>query len=197
MQALRSAAKLVAIALVAGPACLSGAGQEGPTTFTSLTPAGYEVIALQPSGATLAILGLIECPEIEGARQVPSGQNAKVISPSGTPLSSFPRNFNFRVTATLRKTIQENPSHSVSTEEDPQEFIKHLRYRLKIYNGLQKQELDPHSVEQVGMPEDIAYDERVFRVAFDVGQRPITDRVVLEVLSPEGERLARFHFELL
>jgi hypothetical protein len=197
MQALRTAARLAAIAILAGPAGLSGAGQEGPTTFTSLTPAGYEVITLKPSGATLAVLGLIECPEIAGARQVPLGQNAKVISPSGTPMSSFPRKFSFRVTATLRKTILDDPAHSVSTEEDPQGFIMHLRYRLKIYNGLQKEELEPQSVEQVGMPEDIEYDERVFRVSFDVGRRPITDRVVLEVLSPAGERLARFHFELL
>jgi len=197
MQALRSAARLTALAILAGPVVLSGAGQEGPTEFHALTPAGYEVLTLKPSGAKLAVLALIECPEIEGARQLAAGERAKVVSPAGAPLSSFPSRFNFRVTATLRKTILDDPTHSLSIGEDPRQFILRLRFRLKIYNGLQKQEAEPQSVEQVGMPDDIAYDERVFRVSFDVGQRPITDRVVLEVLSPEGERLARFHFELL
>ncbi|HET7873110.1 MAG TPA: hypothetical protein VFL42_11405 [Terriglobales bacterium] len=197
MQALRSAARLAVLVVLGVPVILRGAGQEAPMEFHSITPAGYELMTLQPSGATLSVLALIECPEIEGARQVAAGESAKVISGSGAPLRSFPRRFNFRVTATLRKTVIDDPTHSISIGDDPRQFILRLRFRLKIYNGLEKQEVEPQLVEQVGMPEDIAYDERVYRVNFDVGQRPITDRVVLEVLSPEGERLARFHFELL
>ena len=31
-------------------------------------PAGYDVMVLKPSKATLSLLGLIECPELEGAQ---------------------------------------------------------------------------------------------------------------------------------
>jgi hypothetical protein len=192
-----AAAGLAAFAMFAGPVTLARPRQESQPTYSTITPAGYEVITLKPSGAIVAVLGLIECPEVEGARHVAEGLQSRIISPSGAPLAFFPRRFNFRVTATLRKTILDNPSSSVVTEEDPRQFIMHLGFRLKVYDALHKQELAPQAVEQVGMPDDIAYDERVFRVTFDVGERRITDRFVLEVLSPEGERLARFHFELL
>lgn len=198
MEALRSAtARLVILAMLVAPAALSGAPQEGQAEFRAITPAGYEVITLKPSGATLAVLGLIECPEVEGAHSVAEGVRSKVMSAAGAPMTSFPRRFSFRVTATLRKTIQDDPSHSISTGEDPRQFILGLGFRLRVYNGIDRQELAPQSVEQVGMPEDISYDERVYRVSFDVGERPVTSRFVLEVFSPQGERLARFHFELL
>lgn len=198
LKALRSVASgLAAFAIFAGPLTLARPRQESQPTFSTITPAGYEVITLKPSGTIVAVLGLIECPEVEGARHVAEGLQSRIISAAGTPLASFPRRFNFRVTATLRKTILDNPSRSVVTAEDPRQFILHLGFRLKVYNGLEKQELAPQSVEQAGMPDDITYDERVFRVAFDVGERRITDRFVLEVFSPEGELLARFHFELL
>jgi len=32
---------------------------------------------------------------------------------------------------------------------------------------------------------------------FDLGNVPIEDRVVLEVLAPSGERLCKFHLDLL
>lgn len=192
-----AAAGLAAFAILAGPLTLARPRQESQPAYSTITPAGYEVITLKPSGAIVAVLGLIECPEVEGARHVAEGLQSRIVSAAGAPLAFFPRRFNFRVTATLRKTILEEASRSVATAEDPRQFILHLGFRLMVYNALEKQVLAPQAVEQVGMPDDIAYDERVFRVTFDVGKLPITDRFVLEVSSPEGERLARFHFELL
>jgi hypothetical protein len=49
----------------------------------------------------------------------------------------------------------------------------------------------------IGVPSDISYDERIYRVTFNLNQMPITDRFVLEVRSPEGNRMAKFHFDLL
>jgi hypothetical protein len=198
LKTLRSAAAGLAVfAIFAGPVTLARPRQESQPTYSTITPAGYEVITLKPSGTIVAVLGLIECPEVEGARHVAEGLQSRIVSAAGAPLAFFPRRFNFRVTATLRKTILDTPSRSVATAEDPRQFILHLGFRLKVYDALEKQELAPQSVEQVGVPDDIAYDERVFRVVFDVGEQSITNRFVLEVFSPEGERLARFHFELL
>lgn len=198
MNALRSAATVLAVAVtLIASAAPARPGQEGQDSFRSITPSGYEVIALQPSGANVALLALVDCPEIQGAQRVSQGQHARIVSSGGAALTRFPRRFSFRVTATLRKTILDPPSSSVTTSDDPHEFLMQLGFRLKVYTGLSRQEMAPASVEMIGMPADVAYDERVFRVTFDVGDRPVTDRVVLEVLSPQGVRLARFHFELL
>ena len=50
----------------------------------------------------------------------------------------------------------------------------------------------------IGVPADVPYDERVYRVNFDLpDNEPVTERFVLEVIRPRGERLARLHFSLL
>jgi len=57
--------------------------------------------------------------------------------------------------------------------------------------------IEPELVQMIGVPADIAFDERIYRINFNVEQLPVTERFVLEVMSPEGERLTRFHFDLL
>lgn len=155
------------------------------------------MIELEPSGSTLSLLGLVECREVEGAQHKADGSHGKVVNADGETLSHFPRHFSFRITASLRRTLLENASYKLVTNEDPQNLLLKLGFRLKMYDGLKMRELTPESVQMIGVPADVPYDERVYRVSFDVGDLPVTNRVVLEVLSPEGERLTRFHFELL
>jgi hypothetical protein len=42
----------------------------------------------------------------------------------------------------------------------------------------------------------VPYNERIYRIGFDLGKVPIDDRVVMEVISPTGERLCKFHLDL-
>jgi len=49
----------------------------------------------------------------------------------------------------------------------------------------------------IGIPADVPADERVYRIGVSVGDMPVIDRFVLEVLSPEGEVLTHFPFTLL
>jgi hypothetical protein len=161
------------------------------------TPAGYSVIQLNPSGAHLSLLALVECPEIEGAQHVSGGLNATILSADGVPLKHFPRDFSFRITATLRKTVLDPPESTIVTGEDPRQFLLKLGFRLKIYDGLDMREVKPKTVTLIGVPADIASDERVFRLTFDVGELPLSDRLVLEALSPQGENLTHFCFALL
>lgn len=163
----------------------------------STIPAGYEIIQLQPSGAVVSLLGLVECAEIEGAQHVAQGLQSRIRLADGAELRRFPRHFSFRVTASLRKTVIDGPSNWVKVSEDPQDFLLGLKFRLRAYDGLVSTEVNPESVSMIGVPADIPYDERVFRISFDIGDRAVTDRFVLEVYSPDGERLGRFSFELL
>ncbi|HKW73976.1 MAG TPA: hypothetical protein VJN64_00495 [Terriglobales bacterium] len=178
----------------------ASAGQkpaDKPETLRSTIPAGYEIVKLQPSGTELFLLGLIECPELEGAQRVSEGSHARIVAADGSSLDHFPRFLNFRITASLRKELLDSSTDGSVTAQDPREFILKLGFTLRDYDGLQLYELHPQSVEIIGVPADVPYDERVFRVSFDIGSRPISDRFVLEVLSPESARIARFHFELL
>jgi len=116
----------------------------------------------------------------------------------GTPIKYFPQHIDFRVTATART------SELIGIDDYPitippgslNEFMCKLRFRVAIYHGLDKRVLDPSNVDVLGMPVDVSYDERIYRVGFDVGaQVPVADRIVLEVLSPGGDRLGKFHLE--
>src|SRR5262249_41930572 len=148
--------------------------------FHSPAPAGYTVVLLQPWKSELSILGLVDCPEMEGAQRVSEGIKAFLISADGETLKHYPREISFRVTATLRKTLIDGPSESFATKYDPKEFLLKLRFKLKIYNGLERQDIFPKAVKLIGMPADVPYDERIFRVTFDADSLPIGDRLVLQ-----------------
>ena len=171
--------------------------QKPNSTFGSNTPAGYEVMQLKPSGDTLSLMGLIECPEIEGVRQISEGINAKLISANGDPIKAFPQHFSFRVTASLRKVLLDGPLASVNVPFDSQDLLLKLKFRVRAYHGLAVTEIAPESVEMIGVPADVPYDERVYRVNMNVSNLPASDRVVIEILSPQDEVLTHFLFSLL
>ena len=175
----------------------SAAGFRDNPGLHSATPAGYDVIALRPSGANLSLMGLIECPELEGAQQVSEGTKAKVVSANGERINKFPSHFSFRITATLRKIILEKPISSVNVSDDPYDLLLKLKFRIKAYHGLEKREITPESVELIGMPASVRYDERVYRINVNLGDAPITDRVVIDVLTPEGKFITHFPFTVL
>jgi hypothetical protein len=90
-----------------------------------------------------------------------------------------------------------DPTATISTDQTPQNLLLKLKFQLKAYHGLQARVIEPESVQMIGVPADVPYDERVYRINFALDKLPITDRCVLEVLSPTGERLTKFHFDLL
>jgi hypothetical protein len=160
-------------------------------------PAGYAVMVLKPSKATLSLMGMIECPELEGAQHVAEGSHKRLVSADGTTVKQFPQRFSFRITASLRKIFIEEPDTSVDVAGDPQELLLKLKFRVRAYHGLESREIVPQSIEMIGMPADLPYDERVYRINIDTGNLPVTDRVVVEVLSPQGELLTHFPFIVL
>ena len=160
-------------------------------------PAGYDVIVLKPSKATLSLIGLIECPELEGALHVAEGSHRRLVSADGTTVKQFPQRFSFRITASLKKIFIEEPNTSVNIAGDPHELLLKLKFRVRAYHGLESREIVPQSIEMIGMPADVPADERVYRMNMDTGNLPITDRVVVEIFSPQGELLTHFPFILL
>jgi hypothetical protein len=170
--------------------------QTGPGLHSAM-PAGYEVVVLKPSHATLSMMGLIECAELEGAQHASQGLSAKLISASGVPMRKFPPRFSFRITASLRKVVLDGPTATAEISGDPRELLLRLGFRIQVYDGLKSREIAPESVEMIGMPAYVAYDERVYRVTVNAANLPITDRFKIEIVSPQGEVLGHFSFVLL
>lgn len=168
----------------------------GPGLHSAM-PAGYEVVVLKPSHAMLSLMGLIECPELEGAQHISQGLHAQLISAKGAPIRKFPPVFSFRITASLRKVVLDGPISSVQVADDPRELLLRLGFRIRVYDGLKTREIAPESVEMIGMPAYVPYDERVYRIKVNAGNLPITDRFVIEIVSPQGELLTHFTFVLL
>ena len=195
----RSTAAYWILLIVVSCSLVAAAGtllKSGPGLHSAM-PAGYDVIVLKPSGANLSLMGLIECPELEGARHVAAGLHSRIVAADGAHIEKFPHHFSFRITASLRKTVLSGPSGEITSTETPQDFLLKLKFNLKAYDGLAVHQIEPESVQMIGVPADIAYDERVYRVSFSIDKMPVTDRFVLEVLSPNDDRLTRFHFDLL
>jgi hypothetical protein len=175
----------------------SAAGFKNNAGLHSAMPAGYDVVALRPSNANLSLMGLIECPELEGAQQISEGTKAKVISAGGERMNKFPSHFNFRITASLRKVILDKPMSAITVPDDPYDLLLKLKFRIKAYHGLEMREVTPDSVELIGMPASVRYDERVYRIGVNLGDAPITDRVVIDILTPEGKFITHFPFTVL
>jgi hypothetical protein len=185
--------------IIAGFA-LAAAARTTPKTTPGLhsnMPAGYDVMVLKPSKAVLSLIGLIECPELEGAQHVAEGSHRRLVSAEGETIKEFPQRFSFRITASLRKVFVEGPNTSVDVADDPQQLLLKLKFRIRVYNGLEVREIEPQSIEMIGMPADVPYDERVYRINIDTAKLPITDRLVVEIYSPQGELLTHFPFSLL
>jgi hypothetical protein len=188
---------VLAIIAAFGLAAIAGNAPRGGNGLHPNMPAGYDVVVLKPSGANLSMMGLIECPELEGAQSVSEGANKKLVSADGDTIRHFPRRFSFRITASLRKMLMDRPVASVDVSDEPQELLLNLKFRIRAYNGLENHEIVPESVEMIGMPAEVPYDERIYRINVNNVDLPITARLVVEVRTPQGEMLTHFPFSLL
>jgi hypothetical protein len=188
---------VLAIIAAFGLAAIAGNAPRGGNGLHPNIPAGYDVVVLKPSGANLSLMGLIECPELEGAQSVSQGSNKKLVSADGDTIRHFPQRFSFRITASLRKMLIDRPVTSVDVSEEPHELLLNLKFRIRAYNGLEAHEMAVESVEMIGMPADVPYDERVYRINLNNMDLPITARLVVEILTPQGELITHFPFSPL
>jgi hypothetical protein len=188
---------VLAVIAAFGLAAIAGTAPRGGNLMHPTMPAGYDVVVLKPSGVNLSLMGLIECPELEGAQSVFEGTHKKLISADGDTIRKFPQRFSFRITASLRKMLIDQPVASVDVGDEPHQLLLNLKFRIRAYNALESHEIVPESVEMIGMPADVPYDERVYRINLNNVDLPITARLVVEILTPQGELLTHFPFSPL
>lgn len=160
-------------------------------------PLGAEQINLKPSGQHFMLLGCIEDRRFNRLQVSRVRRSPFVIDAAGDVWTHYPDEITFRVTATaIDSGMLQVDSQNVHESGDLNSFLLGLHFRLKSFRGLQMAELQPSSVRLIGVPADVPYQERIYRVSFDTGKFPVSDRLVMEVLSPKGQLLTRFHLEL-
>ena len=166
-------------------------------TVRSPVPLGCEGLELLPSHKTFMLLASAITPSMNGLRVTRVGQGS-VLKPDGTPVRYFPNSIEFRVTATtMHDGLMPSDRDQIHETAAPEAILSQLRFHLKVYRGLKHIIIQPASVRMVGVPEKEPFPERVYQVSFNTRNTPVEARCVVEVLSPKGELLARFHLELL
>jgi hypothetical protein len=196
------AALVIAILVLALPGPAQDTGSE--FVFHSVVPLGVEAIVLQPAKTRIALLATAECPGLEGVRRVfwqpdngDGGVGGKVYAKDGKQMTYFPRHISFRVTATAREKLVELDPFDVPSNMDLNQYLLGLTFKLRAYHGINARDLTASKVQLLGPPAKVPYDARSYRIAFNLDKVSVEDRLVLELWSPDGQRLAKFHLDLL
>ena len=169
---------------------------DGVIRYQARVPLGWESFKVRSSGICFYLLGTVESPKFDGWQKVTVKERSHLYDASGQPVRAYPEEVQFRITASAREKLLENQPFTIASAIPMNDYLLHLRFRLKVYHGVDWRIVRPASVEAIGMPADVSYDERIYRIRFNLGNIPIDDRLVLEVFSPTGERLSKFHVDL-
>src|SRR5262249_33911597 len=101
-----------------------------------------------------------------------------------------------RVTAGTKDKLTDTPGYPIETGANLNDFLLKLRFRVKIFRGIDARTVEPQEVRVIGMPADEPYNERIFRASFDVDDVNIDDRLGLEVIDGyTPQRISKFHLE--
>jgi len=188
--------------LACPPAVLGGKAEPSSPLleyeFHSVMPLGSEIFVLDGYQGSVLLKATAVSPQLDGWKRMKQGGSRFVFAADGSPARVYPRQVQFRVTASAldRAPVDYEPL-AVKSDLSLNDYLLRLRFQIKIFHGLRVRVVEPADLHMLGAPANVPYKERIYRLGFQLPRVPVQDRMVLEVLSPEGVRLARFHFELL
>ncbi len=195
-------ALLVALFVVT-TACLATAGDASNSQqdtvryiYHSRIPMGSETFVVKPWKSVLTVLASAENPHFEGWRREQHGEKVVLLDGSGQPVRHFPSHVNFRVSVGTRTRLSDEVPFALNARLPINDYLLQLKFRVKIFHGLHETVVEPGTVALIGVPSEVAYDERIYHAEFALPPVPIDDRIILEVLTPHGERLCKFHLDL-
>jgi len=176
------------------------AQSETPTIrFHSMIPLGGEAYELHGEKwkGLITLLASAESSEFEGMTRTKVGKSDGLVSADGAPIRYYPGRVSFRVTASYRTRLIEPSPFPIGGGGDQNDYLLHLRFRVVAFHGLRQTVIEPDAVEMIGVPGEVAYDERIYRLSVNLSRVPLSDRVVLEIHDPEGGRICKFHLDLI
>lgn len=167
-------------------------------SFHSPVPLGLDCIRVMPSKKTVYLLASAENQTLDGLKISRDPHVARVLRVDGSEVKSYPSALDFRVTASaLPNDFRGIDEYEIQSKHSMNEFLLGLKFKLKVFQGLQMKTIAPANVKLIGVPSYEPYDERVYRVSFETPDLPVDARLVLEVYDSTGTRLTRFHLEML
>lgn len=160
-------------------------------------PLGMDSLMLGPKGPTFSIYASAEGAELSGLRFEGESGHATIFRSDGTPLKELPSPLVFRVTATTLAVSDSNHPNVIDAALPLPDLLRSFRFRLRVSGrALETQRYEAAEVRMIGVPADVPFDERIYRVTFNAPPLPVSDHIILEVLTPEGELVSKFPFDL-
>lgn len=180
-------------------------GSKPPTprplhVYRSLIPLGSEVFSFSSTKEQqeFYVIASATNAEFDGEQVWVDGDHHVLKTASGAPVKSYPREVSFRISVSERGgfLVVDSPFPVQSHANSFNDFISSLKFEMRIFHALRCRVLHPTKIAHIGIPLDVPANERVYRVTFDLGDVPISDRIVMHVLTPDGDRMAKFNFDL-
>lgn len=186
------------VLLMGSPLALIAQSGDATIHYQELVPLGAECFAVHgPKWRhVMSLLGSAESAQFQGMSARGTLHQRGLYTADGRRIANYPGRVVFRVTASFRTALIDMPPFLVTTREGENDYLLNLKFRLVVFHGLQ-QTLLHSSVEMIGVPAEMPYDERVYRITTDLSGISVADRVVLYVLDPSGARLTKFHLDLM
>jgi hypothetical protein len=184
------------LALFVLAATLAGAQQQ-VQRFTPLEHLDNDTVKLLPSGEPLTFLATWISPELAKYERVRTASGIYIRDGEGQRLTKYPEKMTLRITIGNKTMLDDRKPMELNTNMSAEELARNVHFRLKIYDGLEYRVVEPESVENIGVPKDVPYNERIYMVDFALKNVPIDRRLLIEVLDPLDQRVARFSLSLL
>ena len=185
--------------IVSGMASLGQSPGERMVRYHELVPLGAQTFTVQGHKwkGQMALLASADSPQFEGMQSTSGDDNHRLAGADGSPMQYYPSRVVFRLTASFRANFADPQPFRITAADNENEYLLNLKFRIVAFHGLRQTVIAPASAEMIGVPSDLRYDERIYRVAVDLAKVPVSDRVVFEVLDPGGVRLYKFHLDLM
>jgi hypothetical protein len=168
--------------------------------YSALIPLGSEVFSYshEKQKEVFYVMASAQNREFAGEQLWIDGEKRVLKNPHGAKVESYPRQVSFRVSVSERGSalLTDSPLPVETHESTFDEFISRLKFEVRLFHALKARIVHPTNVAQIGPPMEMPSNERIYEVTFDVGDVPISDRMVMHVLTSEGERLAKFNVDL-
>ncbi len=198
-------ALIVMAALLSLP-CVASGKPIAPATrrplhrYHSSIPLGSEVFNYEHESThqIFYVIASAQDREFEGQEIWLDGDRHVLKTSAGKPVENYPRHVRFRVSVCERDSsyLIDAPIPIATNASTFDEFISGLKFEMVVFHALTYRTEQPAKVKHIGIPLDVPSNERIYEVSFDVGEVPITDRIVMHVLTDQGERLAKFNVDL-
>ena len=168
--------------------------------YRALIPLGSEVFSYsqEKQKAIFYVMASAQNREFAGEQLWLDGQKRVLKNSNGSNVESYPRQVSFRVSVSERRgaLLTDAPFPVENHGNTFDQLISRLKFEVRVFHALKERIVHPTKVASIGPPLEIPSNERIYEVTFDLGQVPISDRMVMHVLTSEGERLAKFNVDL-